>query len=391
MKRVLFVDDEVLVLQGLRRTLRPMRDRWKMVFEEDPERAVELIRAEDFDVIVSDMRMPKYSGIDVLEAAKEHCPIAVRIGLSGFANSDMQFEAARVAHQYFAKPCDLTELVAAIDSVTRLQHRLNNPELQQLVQSLTSLPSIPSLYTEVTQEATAENGSLDRVGEIVAKDLGMTSKILQLVNSAHFGLTAEVNSPSQAASILGFDTLRTLILAIKVFSGFREKGAESITSLWEHCLGVGDLAARVARHMELDRKSIEQARLAGMLHDIGQLLIISERAEDYRAISSIISKQGVQRVDAEQEVLGCTHADIGAYILTLWGFFAPVVEAVAHHHHPHESGNSELSPLTAVHVANVVHRQLRGDGDEIDADYLGALGIDDSATDDFLSLAEQAS
>ncbi len=388
MKKILFVDDEILVLQGLKRSLRSMREVWEMSFEDDPEKALGRIKEESFDVIVSDMRMPKISGIDVLKACREHCPRAVRIGLSGYADSDMQFQAASVAHQYFAKPCEPSQLVQSIDSITRLQERVSNPELLEVVQSLTSIPSLPTLYTEVTMEAAREGGSLARVGEIIAQDVGMTSKVLQLVNSAHFGLTSEISSPAEAATALGIDTLRTLIVSAQVFSAFEEVcDQQEYTALWDHCLAVSEIAPNVAEQLGLDRKSIDQARLAGMLHDIGQLLILSELPHATNPIKTLVGSGMVTRTSAEQDLLGCSHADLGAYTLTLWGFYLPVVEAVAYHHNPIEACNRSVTPLSAVHIANAIANTGQANADaELDRGYLESIGITETTTEACLQL-----
>ncbi len=375
MKQVLFVDDETKILDGLKRLLRPVRDRWEMHFESSSAKALERIENGHFDVVVSDMRMPTYTGVDVLRHTKEHCPDAVRIGLSGYADSQLALEAAQVTHQFLAKPCNAEKLVASVDSVVRLQERLGDEKLRRSIGGLTNLPSLPSLYLRITEEAASPTGSLESVGEIIASDLAMTAKILQLVNSAYFGLRSDVSSPVQATRVLGLDAVRAIVVTVELFSSARSDCAvPDMQALWQHSIEAGGLAKQAARALGLDRKAADQALLAGMLHDVGKLVEISEIQEGYARVKTLMSEQGAGVVEAETQVLGCTHADIGAYLLTLWGFPSPVVEAVAYHHHPRDSLDAEATPLTAVHLAEALSHGTDHSGVVLDEAYLERVG-----------------
>lgn len=374
MKQVLFVDDEPMILQGLKRLLRPVRDRWEMHFEADSVRALERIEQQHFDVVVSDMRMPNYTGVDVLRHAKQHCPDAVRIGLSGYADAQLALEAAQVTHQFLAKPCDGEKLVCAVDRVVRLQDRLDSEDLRRNIGAVSSLPSLPSLYVRITQEAAAPNGTLETVGEIIGQDLAMTAKILQLVNSAYFGLRSEISSAVQATTILGLDAIRAIVLTVELFDSLDENVEPAdVNALWEHSVATGGLAKRVAEHLDLARNDVDQALLGGMLHDVGKLIEISKIQRAYRLVKGLVEKAGLTSTQAEEQLLGCTHADIGAYLLTLWGFSSPVVEAVAYHHSPGESLDTGPTPLTAVHVANALTR-IHPNA-TLDRAYLTRLGV----------------
>lgn len=188
MREILFVDDESNVLDGLRRMLRPMRRDWSMNFVDSGEAALEHISHEGCDVIVSDMRMPGMDGVELLGTVGQECPKAVRIALSGHAEMEMLLESVCAAHQYLAKPCDDETLKATIERACALRDLLSDERLTGLVTQLDSLPSLPTLYTEVTEELARSDSSLARAGEIIGKDVAMSAKVLQLVNSAFFGL-----------------------------------------------------------------------------------------------------------------------------------------------------------------------------------------------------------
>ncbi len=384
MKKVMFVDDEENILSGLRRLLRPMRAEWDMEFLSDPLAAMQALESGDYDVVVSDMRMPQATGVEVLSHAKEHCPQAVRIGLSGYADAELALEAAQVTHQFLAKPCDCEHIVGAVERVVCLQDKLNNADLQRAIGSLKALPSLPHLYQEIMHEASSPEGTLARVGEIIGRDLGMTTKVLQLVNSAFFGLDATVSTPEQAASVLGLDAVRSLVLGVGLFEQFENADcAQEIEALWAHSARSAALARAVAQQFGCDDKVAEQALLAGMVHDIGRLIVITEFSQVSGMITALIEKTNTPTVEAERELLSCDHQDIGAYLLTLWGFPAVVVEAVAFHEEPGASATTS-EVLTAVHVAAAIDLAARGGKplhSLIDQDYLARVGRNGVAGD----------
>jgi len=217
-KRVLFVDDEPRILDGLKRMLRHMRDEWEMSFVESGEAALKVLESARFDVVVSDMRMPGMDGAELLTRVMERYPQIVRIVLSGHADKEMILKTVRPAHQYLSKPCDPEKLRSTVARASALRGLLADELLKQLVSQMSTLPSAPSLYNEVMNELRSGEGSVQRVGEIVSKDVGMTAKILQVVNSAFFGVPRHVESPAQAVSLLGLETIKALALSAQVFS-----------------------------------------------------------------------------------------------------------------------------------------------------------------------------
>ena len=219
-KRILFVDDEPLILQALQRMLRSMRDEWEMEFAEGGGQALERMAQIHFDVVVSDMRMPGMNGADLLAEVMKRHPHTVRIILSGHADKELILKCIGSTHQYLAKPCDAEALKATVRRASAVETRLKDETLRKLVGSMDRLPSIPTLYTEILDALRDPEVSLEAIGEIVGKDPAMTAKILKLVNSAFFGLRRQIASSTQAANFLGLDTIRSLVLSINAFSQF---------------------------------------------------------------------------------------------------------------------------------------------------------------------------
>jgi HD-like signal output (HDOD) protein len=358
-KRILFVDDEPMVLSGLQRSLRSMREEWEMSFVTGGSEALQLMEQKPFDIIVTDMRMPAMTGAELLEQVKQRFPQCFRIILSGQADQETILRAVDPAHQFLAKPCDTTELKKRLTRAFAVRGLLKNEELQAVVSRLEAMPSLPSLFLEVSKELENSDPSLPRIVHLVSEDMAMTAKLLQLVNSAFFGLRCRMSSPMQAVQMLGLDTLRALILTTHVFDKFHTHtlGEAEINYLWKQSLAVAGLAKRIAASEKADRQVIDDCFAAGLLHDAGKLILASAMEDKYRLVLDAVRKNGQKLISAEEEILGCNHAEVAAYLLGLWGLPETVIDGVAWHHAPSGSMQTGFSTVMATHVASIFHEQ----------------------------------
>lgn len=383
--RVLFVDDELKILHGLRRKLYTMKHKWDMTFVNSGAQALETLGAsqEPYDVVVTDMRMPGMNGVQLLEAVKERYPHTIRIVLTGQADKDAALRAVGLAHQFISKPCNTETLKASLEQARVLYDLLTSPDLKRLIAQIDSLPSLPSLYYELMAELQAPNASIRKSGEIITQDIAMVAKILQLVNSAFFGLSRHIADPVQGVLLLGLDTVKALVLSVHIFSQFNQIGSKVISpkSLQQHSMTVAMLARQIAEaEGATEPQLVDYAFTAGLLHDLGKLLLAAKLPQKYEAAFQLATQAGIELSKAELEIFGATHAEVGAYLLGLWGLPSPIIEAVAFHHNPQASLAQKFNPLTAVHVADVLageanlldsHKKL----DQIDAVYLDDLGL----------------
>jgi HD-like signal output (HDOD) protein len=328
------------------------------------------------------MRMPGMDGAQLLNEVKQRYPHVVRIILSGHSDQQSLLRSVGVAHQYLSKPCDADTLKNTVARACGLRELLADKTLIELVAQMNSLPSLPSLYAEVMQELQSPDGSLQKVGQIISKDVGMSAKILQLVNSAFFGLRRHVSSPSEAAVFLGVDTVRALVLSVNIFSQFDRTKLKnfSIDRLWTHSNVTGVLAKHIAKAEGAEPKTVDHAFTAGLLHDVGKLVLAANLPDQYSQTLALARAQKMPLSEVERETLGATHAEVGAYLLGLWGLPDPIVEAVAYHAHPRRCPDHKFSPLTAVHVANALEHEARViNADEVapawEREYLSELGL----------------
>ena len=380
MKQILFVDDEVKVLQGLGRMLRVMRHEWEMTFLDDPRQAVGLLQEKSFDAIVVDMRMPQMDGAELLEKARALKPGMARIVLSGHAEREASMRSVGLAHQFLAKPCDADTLRNTVSRACEVRSLLHEAGLADAVCRLGKLPSLPRLYQAITAEMSREDVSLKRVAGIISQDLAMTAKVLQLVNSAFFGLGRRVANIEQAVSYLGIDVIRSLVVSNSAFAAFEASDLGFYKQLWHHSSLTGVLAKSIAEQVSTDPVLQGEALQAGMLHDIGALILGARIPDKYREVRKFAESRQGTLAAREKEAFGCDHGRVGAYLMGLWGLSDRIVEAIAYHDQPRECAYREFSPLTAVHAASALILEAQGMGGletELDTEYLAAAGCAD--------------
>ena len=379
-KRILFVDDEPMVLDGLRRSLHSMRGDWEMVFVTSGREALESMAGQSFDIVVTDMRMPGMDGAQLLEEVKKRSPQSLRMVLSGQSDRGTILRSVNPTHQYLSKPCEGEELRARLMRAFALKDLLENPELKGLVSRLDSLPSLPSLYLELNEELRRSEPSLAKVAKLISADIAMTAKILQLVNSAFFGLRCEVSKAYHAVELLGMDIVRALVLSTHVFSKFETDVLTDadVQHLWQHSLRCAASAKKIAALERCPQALMDDCFTAALLHDAGKLIMASALRGQYKSVVEIAKSGDKGLWEAEREVFGCGHAEIAAYLFGLWGLPASLVEAVAWHHQPSSIMQSAFSAMAAVHVASIYEEQKKqhwmNDRTPIDFNFLERIG-----------------
>ncbi len=382
MAHILFVDDEPNVLSGLRRMLRDRRSEWQMVFVNSGEEALTAMAKTFFDVIVSDLRMPGMDGVDLLLETRRRSPETVRIALSGYADRDATMRAVSQIHQFLGKPCDESVLRRALQRAVSLGRFLQDGRLRQIVSSMATLPTLTTLFDEVVELLDSSETSAGQVGQKVAMDAGMSAKVLQLANSALFGLPQVVSSPVQATVLLGLDTMRLLILSIRIFDSFMDEGKSPVSEaeVWKHSILVARLAKRIALAELPEEREAEYAFLAGLFHDLGKLVLAVNLPEKYESVLRLSGNRPDRLCRVERSVIGATHGEVGAYLIGLWGFAESIIEAISLHHVPLQGMHTELGPLACLHIANaLVHAAEDEDAPYdrfIDREYMAALDME---------------
>ena len=379
-KRILFVDDEPDLLDSLRDALRKYRKVWRISFATGGEAALANLASEPTDVIVCDMQMPGMDGATLLSDVQDRHPDTIRIVLSGYANPLVVARAATAAHRFLAKPCNLEELGLLIERSCALHDMTKEAEVYRLTAAATSLPSRPGLYLDIAQVIADPTTGPDDIARVIERDTAMTAKVLQLANSAFFGHGRTVTRVREAVVYLGADTIKSLTLTAEAFGKLRPSGIDAFA--FNEFQRHATLVARIAARLLPEGAAQQEAVTAALLHDIGKLVLIADDPQRWQRMGEEGARRQRSVYELEKEQEGVTHAATGAYLLTLWGLPAGVVDAVAHHHEPSGVAALDLDPVGAVHIANALAHEVRpGDAggppaSQIDQDYIERLELE---------------
>jgi HD-like signal output (HDOD) protein/CheY-like chemotaxis protein len=355
--RILFVDDDPMVLQGLRRSLHRRGEDWTMRFVESAEEAFAELDREPAEVVVSDLRMPGMDGVQFLERIAALWPSTVRIILSGQTERETLLRALGPAPQFLSKPCDADRLKTAISRALRLRGLLKSPSFLERIGSLRWIPGPPEIYTRLMEAIRDEKTPLDAAKRIVAEDAGFSARLLSIANSPVYALPITISDVGTAARLLGLDTVRALALIHGFVSSLADDdlGGLPVERLWAEGIQCGSVSRHVALNLRTPSDIANEASVAGLLHGIGQLLLARNDPRRHHAAREEAESGNIRLPEAEAKQFGFDHALAGGYLLHLWGFPDAVVEGVIGWPFPSQLGELPETPTAAdlVHIARV--------------------------------------
>ncbi len=378
-KRILLAEADPTVSEEFCQAL---GQEWKVTAVRSGSALLTEIKRSPYEVLVTELDLPEMDGAEVINKIRRKYPKTVRFILAEESSKDRVMKEMLGAHQFLAKPIDPTTLKDTIERAIALDAWIGSGTLRELISRVRSFPSLPSLYLEVLSALRSPSASPEEVGAIISKDMAMTTKLLQVLNSAYFGLPRTITDPAEAVGLLGFETVKSMVLAIKLLSQYdRIKPVYfSIDRLWRHSTSVAKLAKELVLFETRDRVTADQAFTCGLMHDIGKVVLAANFDEQYRGARSLSQKQQIPLWEVEKTIFGASHGEIGAYLLGLWGMPMNFVEVAALHHCPCSSSDVAFSALTAVHVANTFDYELNPDDEglgvpQIDPDYLSRIRL----------------
>lgn len=347
--RILFVDDDLSILAGLQNLLYKDRRRWDMTFAGSGEAALEKLRAQPFDVVVCDMRMPGMDGATLLNRVKEASPATARIMLSGHAEREAIVRALPALHQLLAKPCDANTLRATIERSLETEAVVKNCQVRAVIGKIDKLPSSPAVYAAMSAAMAASSIPLDELAAVVSRDPGLSAKVLQLVNSAYFGSGQKTSSITEAVALLGVEQLRYIGVTAPVFSAMAEDPCPgfSLAARQEEAAGIAASARTVVRS-----DLAEEAYSGALLHDVGSVVLAAGFPAAYQKILEAAGGDEARLLAHETAAFGTDHAEVGACLLGLWGLPKPIVDIVRYHHRPDDAPAENRDVVRAVRNAH---------------------------------------
>lgn len=230
-------------------------------------------------------------------------------------------------------------------------------QFQKIVEESQDLPTLSLVVTRVSEMVRDPRVSAGEVARVISEDQALTAKVLRLVNSSFYGFPQRVNNITRAIVILGFNRVRNLALTASVLSALPNRhGTFSVASFWGHSVATAIASDTIARIMRFTGEE-EDAFVSGLLHDIGKLTSIHLFRPEFDAVLGCVAERNCLIVEAEQDVMGTTHAHVGGWLSRRWNFPESIAAAIRMHHQP-ELARQHRRLVMIVHVADVIARAL---------------------------------
>lgn len=350
---ILTVDKNPSILSQISELLNSSQFEGKYYFTQTIDEAFSIIKKNEINIIICDLNIPQINGIDFLEVLKDDFPSIIRIVLFDHENQiELLLKSVVSAHKFISKPIDSEKFYKIITQTLMLNSFLIEENVLKVLNQIESFPSLPQTYIEIEEELNREDFSIKNISDIVHKDMAIATRILQIVNSPLLGLARVITDIQQAVSLLGMTMLKSLILYTQIFRSFEgNMRVENIQrEIWEHSLKVANTSKLLVANFG-NRNDIETAFISGLLHDVGKIIIINNEKFVFD-ILELMKSENIEYNEAEYKILGTTHAEIGAYLLSLWGLPSIIVDSVKNHHKISKIDNNIISVQSAVFIAN---------------------------------------
>jgi HD-like signal output (HDOD) protein len=350
---------------------------WEVLRFNTMQSLLDDIQRSDFEVVVvaSSMSLRAEEELELINKIASVNPNAIRVFIgSDYWNAGQRAKAADQVHRAFETTVPAKEIAEELEYVVKITRLLQRSSLQKYVSNIGCLPTPPAMYKQLTDAINSDISGLSEISEIVEQDPAVVAQIMKQVNSAFFGLSRTVTSLKDAVSLLGVRNIRSIALSYQLNSqfvagqGWNKFAFEKIN---QRSLVVARLAQAISRRAGASKSVQDQAFLAGLLHELGVLIMASHDPENYRKLIAYSAKKQKPVYLVEKAAMGFFHGEVAAALLTLWNLSPHVVEAVMLHHVPHLSVSKEFNALTAVHVADSLLPPISSAG----ADFSSKLSI----------------
>lgn len=321
-KRVLIVDDEEAVLSSLKSLLR--KEGYDLVLSANPEEALEYLKNNKIEIVITDMRMPSMSGLSFLEKAVAKSPKTLRIILSGYEDRKIILGAitSGYAHAYLMKPWDDMFLKRILSKAAELIDYVKIFHIDEILNNTNYLPSSPKFSTYVAQLINQENISIDELTESVEKNPAFVAKILQISNSVYIGTLGRIKSVKEAIQFLGTNYVISLLTSFEIFNDLYDKLDNQIKAYIDDWLLKSSQRAillnRILKEEESSNRDV--CFLAAMFYNVGSLVRAVLQPKEFMNAIDLTKKEGMSILWGQEQIFGPRHLDVGAVILELWNF-----------------------------------------------------------------------
>lgn len=357
MKTILVVGHDSKVLSSLKSTFQDTD--YTIVTADSGLSALEILKLVDVNLVISDLKLPLINGVELLSKIREDHPDVIRIIMSERSELASVFQAIRktVAKYYILKPWNEVTLLEYMNQIVSTEDSLKSKDLLNLINHLEKLPTIETSYQKILNMI-EKDADIGLITAEIEKDFAISSKLLQIANSAYYGL--RTGSVKNATVYLGLSNLKSLIYSTSILNSFdmvSEQDQQRVTDLWMHAILTNKILHYIYEEF-LCKKLSEDSYSAGLLHNIGTLILIYNRIEDYTSVMNNVTPQLRNMLDVERDAFRVTHQEAGGYLASFWKLPFPIVEAALYHHRPFDPGVTNTELVYAVHLAQHFAWQL---------------------------------
>lgn len=350
MRRILIVDHDIKILNVMSKAFHAAD--YEVVTADSGFSALEILEIADIDLVISDLRLPLMDGYELLSKIKELHPDVIRIIMSSYIEESSVFKAIvqNLARFYILKPWNSEKLLEYISQIFETEDILKSNDLLLLINSVEKLPTIETSYQKILSMIERDVNTGQIAAEI-EKDFAISSRLLQIANSAYYGL--RTGSIKHATVYLGLQNLKSLIYSTSILNSYRsgsEHDQQRVQNLWTHALLTSKLLHYIYE-VFLNKKLPETAYSAGLLHNVGTLILIQSRFEDYAKAVDEASPKSRNMLELERDAFRVTHQEAGGYLISWWKLPFPIVEAALYHHNPLDPAVLNKEIVAAVHLA----------------------------------------
>lgn len=351
---LLFLTKYLNLIEAIKEKLGIKGYDWRITTCSNEKEGLKLLSMDEYDGIIADAHINHVSGCKFLNKIRRIYPRAIRILIDDEFNIEESAKNFTVAHQFLPYPFPPEQLLDVIQRAYQLRYYLKQERIKFLTNKLQFVPSLPSLYFELIQALRNSEINLDRLVEIIEKDMGVASKLLHIVNSAYFGIPRYVTNLRETITILGLNMLKSLILVSHIFTQLDQKTIQflPVESLWQHSQWTGLLAQKIAITENMGQNITDYCYIGGLLHKIGIVILATQFPKEYKEVFKSFKEKKIPLHESEINKFGSSHAEVGGNLLSLWGIADPIVEAVAFHITPNAYDFHNVIPIAATHIGN---------------------------------------
>lgn len=348
-KSILFVDDDKPILNSIRREL--FDTDFKLYFAQSGREALKILyENKNINMVVSDLMMPEMDGYELLIRVKYLYPDIIRIVLSGYAHKLMMFKCINnnIAKVYINKPWEANELVSIINDIFNTSDKLNESKLKDILENSDKIPTIPMIFVQINKLIENADSNIDDIADLIKKDQSVAYKVLKTINSAFYGI--KTGSIKTAILNLGLVNLKSVIASVTLFELDNDNICKKL--LWEHSNLTNKISTEIYENIYRS-KIPEQYSTAGLLHDIGKVILLKLFNSKYENLLNMkLLNPSIDLLVCEKNIFDYNHEELGSYILNWWQFPHPIVETALRHSDPFAANKSYRDIVSIVHLAD---------------------------------------